>query len=178
MQPEPSVSRCSIRLPNTCPQNKRSFIHIRLISGVREDAWNGAGFAGELFRVGAKVSPQELGEHPVLLEFAGPQGVWQKGKRRPNLWILWRYDWDAKDWREIARVLAYAWEWAPILRGAAIDALHPVETAAVDAVQRGREVTDELLQSIDAALKAELPAVRALVLTSIYDGMAGRIVAA
>ncbi len=45
-----------------------------------------------------------------------------------------------------------------------------------DPSKRGREVADELLRGIDSALLLELPEVRTLVLTSIYDQMAGRIV--
>lgn len=178
MQPGSPSSACrTIRLPNTCPANKRSYTFIRLVTAVRSDAWNGAGFEGALYQPGAKVRAEDLGQQPLLLEFAGPQGEWKR-KPREHLWILWRYDAGEKDWREIARALAFGWEWAITLREPAIRALAPVAIAEVDPAPRGREVTAALLEAIDAALVTELPAVRALVLTSIYDRMAGRIVAA
>lgn len=100
------------------------------------------------------------------------------GKQRETLWILWRYDWKVRDWREIARALATDWTWALVLRGPALRALHQVALTTVDANQRGREVSDELIERIDAALATEPAAVRALVLTTIYDRVAGRIVSA
>jgi hypothetical protein len=118
----------------------------------------------------------ELGENPIVLECAGPQGPWRGGRNRPNLWILWRYDRPAGRWQEIARALSTNWDWALVLREPAIRALRPVPDIA-DFSARGREVTEELLRAIDAMLVPELPAVRALVLTSIYDRMAGKIVA-
>jgi hypothetical protein len=168
-----------VRLPHTCPENKRSYTHVRLIDKVRLDAWNGAGFEGKIYRPGAAVPPEELGVNPVLVECAGPQGRWRNGNRhREVLWILWRYDWVAKEWREIARALAFDWTWALILREPAIRALQPAVPTLVDPVARGREVTDDLLQRIDATLLCEEPAVRAVVLTALYDRVAGRIVAA
>jgi hypothetical protein len=102
----------------------------------------------------------------------------KKARRRERLWILWRYDWRAGEWKEIARALAYDWSWSLALTEPAIRALHPRSRDIVDATARGREVTEEILRSIDTALLVELPPVRLAVLTAIYDGMAGRIVAA
>ncbi len=173
------TARGAIRLPNTCPENRRSFTFVRLLTEVQTDAWSGAGFEGQLYAPGTRLPAEDIGTHPVLLEFAGPQGTWARKKKRAYLWILWRYDWEIKDWMEVARATAHGWEWALILRGPAIRALAPREaTMAPDPSTRGREVTEELLEAIDAALVLELSAVRALVLTSIYDRMAGRIVAA
>jgi hypothetical protein len=179
LEDRPLLTPCAtIRLPNTCPENKRSYTHCRILTEVRTDAWNGAGFEGPLFRPGAKIPPEDLGEQPVLLEFAGPQGKWRPGKHRENLWILWRYDWDLKAWQEIARAIANDWHWALILRGPAIRALKPKAIEQVDPAERGRAVTDELLHTIDAALVTEPPAVRMVVLSALYDRVAGRIVAA
>ena len=65
-----------------------------------------------------------------------------------------------------------------MLRDAVIGAMRPVGAWEKEAGLRGREVADGLLQAIDEATVLELPAVRALVLTTLYDNMAGRIVAA
>jgi hypothetical protein len=115
-----------IRLPNTCPENRRQFTHVRMLTQVEPDAWSAAGFHGALFQPGGQILAAELREHPAALEFAGPQGTWrQRNRERENLWILWRYDRVARDWREIARALAVGSEWALILREPAIRALQP-----------------------------------------------------
>jgi hypothetical protein len=167
-----------VSLPNTSPQNRRHHTHVKLLESVRLDAWNGAGFDGQIYPCGAQLTAETLGDRPVLVECAGPIGTWRNGKPRETLWILWRYDWAANDWREIARAQAFDWSWAIILREPAIRALQPITPALVDPAARGREVTDDLLEHIDKALLSELPAVRSVVLTSIYDRVAGRIVAA
>lgn len=87
-------------------------------------------------------------------------------------------DREEERWREIARALSENWAWAAVLRGPAILALRrpSADPTMADPSKRGREVADELLRGIDSALLLELPEVRTLVLTSIYDQMAGRIV--
>jgi hypothetical protein len=170
-----------VGLPNTSPQNRRSFTHVRIVTRVDADAWNGAGFHGALFQPGARIPTAELPPAAVALEYCGPQGTWrQRNREREFLWILWRYDWEAADWREIARAVSRDWHWALVLRAPAILALGrpAVDLAEVDPVERGQAVTDELLAGIDSAVSLELPAVRMAVLTSIYDSLAGRIVAA
>jgi hypothetical protein len=168
----------TIRLPNTCPENRRSYTHVKLLTAVHPEAWNAAGFEGTLFQPGSRIKQELLREKPVLLEFCGPQGAW---KRRPreNLWILWRYDQEACDWREIARASAFGWEWALILRQPAIEALRPAAAETPrGAGDRGREVTAELLRTIDSAVSLELPAVRKAVMSAVYDSLAGRLAAA
>jgi hypothetical protein len=164
----------TIRLPNTSPENRRSYTHVKLLTAVHPQAWNAAGFEGTLYAAGARIPAAELPRGAIALEYAGPQGAW---KRRPreNLWILWRYDQEAGDWREIARALSFGWEWALILRGPAIEALRPAETPLRD---RGREVAAELLRTIDSAVSLELPAVRKAVMSAVYDSLAGRLAAA
>jgi hypothetical protein len=132
-------------------------------------------FEGKLYAPGASVPVEKLGERGVALEFAGPQGTWKRRREREDLWILWRYDWEARDWREIARAFGAAS--SLVLRPAAIRAMRPAAAETENTVRRGNDVADSLLHEIDDALVLELPAVRAHVLSSIYNGMAGRIVA-
>jgi hypothetical protein len=167
-----------IRLPNTCPENRRQFTHVRMLTQVEPDAWSAAGFHGALFPAGGRIPAAELREHPVCLEFAGPQGTWrERHHENEGLWILWRWDWADREWREIARALAVGSEWALILREPAIRALQsPGETA--DPHNRGREVSEQVLAAIESALAPEPPAVRRAVLCAVYDRMAGRLAAA
>lgn len=172
--------RNTIRLPNTSPQNRRSFTHVRILTQVSADAWSAAGFEGALYQPGGRIAAEVLGLNPIALEYAGPQGTYKQRREREGLWILWRYDWEAHNWREIVRAVSRDWHWALVLREPAIRALRPltVETPGVDAAARGREVADELLVRIDAALSPELPAVRRAVMCAVYDSMAGRLAAA
>lgn len=165
-----------IRLPNTCPGNRRQFAHIKLLTEVSADAWCAAGFQGTLHQPGAQIPAPGPSARLVALEFAGPQGTW-KCRRRENLWILWRYDQPTRSWREIAQALAFGWEWAPVLRGPAIQAMRPRAPEA-DPRDRGREVSEQVLAAIDSALAPELPAVRKVILCAIYDRMAGCLAAA
>jgi hypothetical protein len=167
-----------IPLPNTCPQNRAHFPHVKLLCGVSPDTWSGFGFKGKIYQAGRRVSAEELGENPVALESAGPQGTHKHGKKRAYLWILWRYDWQEKAWKEIARTCALGPEWVTVLREPAIEALRPEAALQANSIDRGREVSDGLLQTIDDALVMELPAVRAMALASLYDQVAGRLAAA
>lgn len=133
---------------------------------------------GKIYKTGARVTAEELGERPVLLEYAGPQGEWKRGKKREVLHILWRYDWEEGAWKEIARAFAFGSEWVAVLREPAIRALKPVNGAEVNSVDRGREVSDKLVQAIDDALEGELPEVRAAALAVLYGQVAARLVAA
>jgi hypothetical protein len=166
-----------IRLPNTCPQNRRSFTYVRMLTAVSAEAWNGAGFEGALFSPGSRISLAEVRQHPILLEFAGPSGAWKCRRNPENLWILWNYDFSRGTWHEIARAAASDWHWAVILREPAIRALRP-QNASNDALDRGREVTERILAAMETTLSSELPAVRTAVLCSIYDQIAGRLAVA
>lgn len=168
-----------VRLPETCPRNRNQFTYCRVLTGVDATSWRGVGFNGKLYKAGARVAAADLGAHPVALEFAGPQGLW-KCRTRENLWILWRYEWRIRTWREISRALAFGSEWVLTLRDPAIRALQPpvAEFPGVDPAARGREVTAALLLTIDTAVSREIPAVRLGVLTAIYDQIAGRLAVA
>jgi hypothetical protein len=167
----------TIRLPNTSPENRLSYTHVKLLTAVHPQAWNAAGFEGTLHAAGGRIPAAELPRGAIALEYAGPQGAWKRHPRE-NLWILWRFDQEAQDWREIARASAFGWEWALILRQPAIEALRPPAAEAPrGAGARGREVTAELLRTIDSAVSLELPAVRMTVLASVYDSLAGRLAA-
>jgi hypothetical protein len=167
-----------IQLPQTCPQNKHLYTHVGLLTKVTAHARDGAGFECRLYKSGARVPAKELGKRPVLIEAAGPQGQWKPGKHRENLWLLWRYDWERAEWKEIARAVGYGRDWVHVLRDAVICAMRPVAATEVAAGVRGREVAASLLTVIDEAMVLELPAVRVLVLNTIYDGLAGRVAAA
>lgn len=164
----PKGAAGTIRLPNTRPRNKQTFV--RILTEVSADAWNGAGFAGSIHRPGAEVPAEVLKAHPVLLEHAG-----HRPAEKDHLWLLWVYHWDTRAWKELARAVASDWHWAVVLRPEAIRALEP-RREAVDPRDHAGEVLEEMLQSLDLALSRELPAVRKLVLIALYDRVCARLV--
>jgi hypothetical protein len=169
-EPPPTAAhKGSIGLPNSCPLNKQTFV--RILTAVSPESWNGAGFDGSLHKPGAQVAVEVVRAHPVVLECAGPSS----GDKRDWLWILWRFDAEAKEWRELARALAHDWYWAVILRGPAIRALEPRRESA-DPRDRTGTVLEELLRDIDAVLARELPGVRNLVLCALHDRVCARLV--
>ena len=163
----------TIRLPNTCPENRRLFTFCRVLTAVNPAAWNGAGFDGPVLEAGARISTEELRQHPIVIEHAGPQGTWKHKRNRESLYILWRYDWEAGGWKEIARATATNWSWAVVLRGPAILALEPRRNP--DPRDRAGIVLEEILGAIDSRLCPELPAVQTLVLCALYERVAGRL---
>jgi hypothetical protein len=101
-------------------------------------------------------------------------GTAQRGKHREVLYILWRFDRTRWEWIEIARAQALDWSWTVVFRDAAFCALHP-RPGLVDLIQRSRDVAEELLALMDGRLQLERREVRASVLHSIYERVAGRI---
>lgn len=171
----PSIPQETLRLPNTCPENRKSYTHCKVLTTINPNAWNGAGFDGPIFEAGARISAAEIQKHPVVIEFAGPQGTWkQKRNRREDLYVLWRYDWEAGGWKEIARALAHDWTWCTVLRDPAIRALEP-RRESTDERERAGIVLDQVLAAIDSSLSLEVPAVRTLVLAAVYERVAGRL---
>lgn len=171
----PTVRARLVYLPNTCPENRRHHTHLRLLSRVDPGAPGAVAFHGRLLWPGVRLAASELGERPVVLECAGPQGHWKNGRHRDVLWILWRYDWPLREWIEIARARSLDASWAQVLREPAIHALAAPVPEQSDLVSRGRDVAGELLAAIDERLGPERAEVRNVVLTTIYDQMAGRI---
>lgn len=182
MSPGPPIVRLNnpIHLPRSSGRgySYRYFCHLKLVTRVRlAGSGYGTDFEGRLLKPGAVVEAELLGEHPVIIECAGPQGEFRRGRRREYLWILWVLDWQTKTWSEAARSLAINFEWVVVLREPAWQALNP-RPAVVDIQQRSQELAERLLREIDQVLDAEEKAVRISVLNSVYDRVAGRIVAA
>jgi hypothetical protein len=176
MQPAAAGSRPRlVYLPNTCPENRRHHTHLKLLSHVDPDAGHNLGFEGRVLFCGCRLPETELPARPVLLEYAGPQGQWKRGKQRYHLYILWRYDFQQREWVEICRDQSIGWEWALTIRHRAVLELAAPVPPVVDVAIRGRAVAEELLTAIDTALIPENPEARLVALTSIYDQVAGRI---
>lgn len=160
----------TIKLPATYPRNRNQQSFVRILTAVSPGAWNGSGFSGSLHKAGAQVVAEVVRAHPVALECAGRSPE----DKRYWLWVLWRWDAEAKKFFEIARATALDWTWAVILRDPAIRALEP-RREAVDQRDRAGACLEEVLQTLDGALSRELPTVRTLVLSALYDRLSGQL---
>lgn len=158
-----------VYLPNTLPGNRKYYTHIRLLTRVDPYASGALGFEGKLFWCGARVSSDQLGERPIALEYAGPDG---KQKPREHLWILWRYDWQTRTWINIARAIAYDGSWAIVLRPLAVRELAPLQPNVIPAV-RGGDLAEELLAEADTRLAQEPLEVQQAALNAMHNGVAG-----
>ncbi len=171
-----STPRMPIPLPCTSTRSSYPYAHVKLLTRIGRMELAGAAFEGRILPPGKNLPAEELGKNPVALECAGPVGQPRIGRRRPVLWILWRYDWDASQWKEIARSTAVGWEWSLVLYEPAVRLLYP-KPEQVDAVSRGRDLANALIDAIDERILHEAEPVKFAALTSVYDQVAGRIAA-
>ena len=170
--PAPAPKR--VQLPSTATRIQKPYTYVRVVTSMHSTTWGAVAFEGKLHSPGAVVDADSLPSPAVLVEAAGPIGPWQRGKHRELLYILWRLDLVRWEWVEIARAQALDWSWTLMLREAAFQALHP-RPELIDIIQRSRDVTDELVALLDVRLQTEMREVRASVLHSIYERVAGKI---
>jgi hypothetical protein len=109
-----------IRIPNSATR-RGGITFAKLLSWVTEPATTGFDFEGRLLRPGQQIDESELWpsedwpEVPVLLECAGITEVGWGHRRSVYTYILWRYERDRGEWREIARTTGTSSEWCCIL---------------------------------------------------------------
>jgi hypothetical protein len=151
------------------------YVYVKIIERIQPNAW-GILFEGSLHRPGAVLEADFLPQPAVAIECAGPVGTWQRGKRRPCLYILWLFDHTKGEWIELARAQAVDASWMAALQEPARQALHP-RPELLDIVERSQSLADELVEAVDGRLIGEIPEVRASALYSIYERLAGEIAA-
>jgi hypothetical protein len=90
----------AVRSPRS-PSRSEPLAFAKLLSRVDPKAENGAGFEGVIIRPGRTVPEsylwptEKFPKTPILLEFAGRQGICGCGRERDvleSLYTLWRYD--------------------------------------------------------------------------------------
>lgn len=168
----------AIQLPRTCDRRQYKWgAHVKIVTGVKARGF-GTWFDGRVFKPGAVLSPEDLGESPVALECVGPVGEPRPKpgggrKHRDIRWILWRFDWQEERWEEIASSQGIDAGAVHVLRQPAIDALRG--PGLIDVKHRGRELADRLMLAIADALDTEPEPVRIVALTTIQTQVAGRI---
>lgn len=162
----------SLRLPRTSTRLQRGWAHCRVLTGVQIKPY-AEGFEGPILPPGSICPLSHFGSRPVVLECVGPVGPKPaRGKQREVLWILWSYDFERSDWKELARASAVNWEWAECLRAPAIAALYP-EPDLIDVLHRGRVVSEEILELLRASLAKEPRPVQVNALAALAVRLAG-----
>jgi hypothetical protein len=174
---DPQVRQRLIQLPRTSSRSQRRLAHLKLLSAVRPLEFSCA-FEGRIYPPGGLLPEEKLGPCPVVLECVGPVGDARPGRLREVQWILWRYDWQRAEWREIARAQSRDASWTLALREPAIRAMNP-KPELVDVLRKGMDIATEIIESIDRRIEhSELEAVRPIVLDAVYNQVAARIAAA
>lgn len=138
--------------------------------------WGGYSFDGDLLRPGSLVDESELclegTTAPVLvLECAGPCGEGRGHRRRPTLYLLWRYDPAAGEFRELARVASENRDWTLDLGPIARRALRPPGPVLVNP-ERACLVT---FRALDGELEPLERSARKVILLAVYDRLASRL---
>jgi hypothetical protein len=148
---------------------------LKLLTSIRTELGSfGPAFEGRILAPGSEIPTDELPDPAVILECAG--AVWGADRRRKEtLWVLWKYDWQAEEWRELARAQAVNWEWILVLKGPAQEALHPT-AGLVDLLKAGRELAEQIVEGIELKLEGQPRDLRKSVLSCVYQEVAGRII--
>lgn len=173
MVPSPVKTQQQVKLPQSSTRLQKRQAFVRVLHRVDKDAGFSLGFEGPIYAPGATMPREELPETLVVLECAGAVGPMVK-RRRETTWILWRFDDQAREWREIAQASASNWEWAVSLRQPAFQALNANRTL-YDVLDRGRELAAEIAEWIERKIENEPDAVKVNILTAVYDRIAGEI---
>jgi hypothetical protein len=146
-------------IPRSAP-SRRERGYACLIRRVSDNP-TAVAFDGKYFRCGAAIDESELSPDeewpstPLLLEYAGLDyaaplqrlASGYGGKRRPLVHILWRYERDRREWRELARASSVDNDWVQ----------HFVAIARVEMLRNGRPAAP-----VDIAVRASVRWIEAL----------------
>jgi hypothetical protein len=150
------VSR-TVRIPRTSARASQR-IYAKLLTRVDPQAQTGFGFEGTLLRPGDVLPLSALWptpDHPavpVLLECAGSLSKPATGHARrsqEDLYLLWKFDAERAQWKEIARSSSTDWSWAIDLRPIAVRLLRESRGAEVQVFAGLQEVCTRLWQALD-----------------------------
>jgi hypothetical protein len=172
--PEIRLPPSTIALPCSSTRLQKGNVSCRLLGSVNRYANYAFGFEGRLYQPGAHIPMAELPNPAVVLECAGPQGAYRRGKQRETLWILWRYDRGLSQWIELGRAPSLNWEWALTLREPAAKALE-TDGGFYDVIEKSSTLAAEIMAVIDAKLQPQREDLRVNVLASIYQTVACRM---
>jgi len=169
-----AVKPASIRLPHSSTRVEIPYVYIKIVEEIIPLPFGLCQFHGRIHKPGATIAIETLPRPAVLVECAGPVGVYHRGRRRPYWYILWSLDYATLEWIELARAQARDASWTLAIREPAWRALHP-RPELIDLMERSADVSQQLIDEIDKRLRAEMPEVQANALYSVYEWIAGRI---
>jgi hypothetical protein len=141
-------------------------------------------FNGPIFQTGSEIEESELWPtphcpvHPLLLEYAGTTGVDDRGKparghnRGQDVHVLWRYERESGEFREIARVTTAGPSWyealAPIVA-------REIQRPQIDNMSEARTAVGRLEVLMDGTLAELTDEGRQLALSFFYDQLVARM---
>lgn len=153
--------------------------YAKVLRSVSERPKTGFDLEGKFLKPGELVPMEALRtgagwpRWPVLIECAGPVKVGPVSRRRPYRYILWRWEPEAGDWRELARAECETWDWVPVLgpvaRAAILAQLPSRPPARAESI--GLRVSRVLDGELRRASESDRPKVAAL----IYHELAARL---
>lgn len=174
---EPSDKK--VRIPRTAARRTEQ-CWARLLCRVDADKLTPMAFDGKLMRCGAIVPESELRPDPeypavpILLEHAGIAVPGWGHRRSEQLYVLWRYERDRAERREIARATAADTSWAESLAPVAARAL--ANQVRVLPTTSCGQVVDELVGLLDRRLYDQPDdSGRIVLLNLVYNAVAHRL---
>lgn len=177
-----NAHRGAIQLPRGSGSDRRD-AYVKLLSRVDPAAWNGFGFEGRFFKCGAWVKESELRPTadypaiPVLLECSVGAAQGEPGhRRRPHLYVLWRWTPAAHEWRELGRAASLSWDWALDLRPLALRALEGARGVSEASAEPAHviEIAAGITKFLDKRLDTLEPPERIKLLGILHDHFAAR----
>jgi len=167
-----------VRIPRTSTRASQRF-YSKLLTRVDPSARTGFGFEGTIVRPGSTVPWSALWptpEHPripILLEYAGTADATpERGHRRrrqPDIYVLWRFDPEAKTWSELGRSASLSWTWALELRPLAIRALEESRGKAVEVFSGLEKVLERIRHVLDQQIQQLPPPDRFRAVAAMHD---------
>jgi hypothetical protein len=140
---------------------------------VRQDhTWGGWAFEGDLVRPGSVVELDGLPEPAVVLECAGTDGAGQGHRRSGVVYVLWRLDRQAGEFRELARVVCENRDWTVDLGPIARRELAPSQPVLVDP----KRVCERICGVLDEEMDRLHRDAQRILLLALYDRLAARVV--
>lgn len=175
-----------VRLPKTNP-SRSAPTFLKLVARIDVRAESAMGWHGEFLRPAAMVTEKQLRPDdrypwpPLLVESAGRLDPKAPKAERRSTWILWTYDPERKEFREIARANSFDWGWSMDLQPIALAHLRANSDSRADVMAerqaRVAEAVDRELRDLDRAgalgLLSALHSVLATRLTHAMGGEAG-----
>lgn len=179
-----------MNLPHTSERRQdRGFL--RLLTFADPHAPPGLQFDGQLLTPGAAFDPAALPRPGVLLECAGSVRIAPERSRYSfaALWILWHYDFELAEWKEIVRATSRDSSWtldfapiayrylhampAPVEERAAPVAARIRELVAAELVRVHRDARCHVLAALDRYLASEIVRASSRPLTLVRSAGSG-----